>query len=170
MLRIERTSTLTPISGCFSSGNGLLCVEMVDRRFNDLIKLGEDGWSVPCSSCATTVATTVIPSPTTTISPYVPPIMTATPPPLPSEKRSIKRKRQPVRNDIASRLPVRSQATVHRRPHAAIARNLLPRTVNRVTYDRNRTWAKVNRQGSEIKTMQFHTIIPQALRPRLRRY
>lgn len=142
-VRIERNPTLTPIGGCLSPGHGLLCVELVDRRLEDLIRLGEDKWSLPRPFYTITAATTAIPSTRTTISPYTSPITTATPP-LPSEKGNTKDKRRPGLNGIASRLPVRSQATIHRRPHPAIARNLLPRTANRATYNRNRPWANRN--------------------------
>lgn len=165
-MRIDRKSTLTPISGCLSPGHGLLCVELVDRRLEDLITLGENERSVLRSFYATTAATTTavttaVPSTRTTISPHASPITTIIPPlpfdisphaspigtaasPLPFRIRNTKRKRRPVCNNIASRLPVRSQATIHRRPHTTIARNLLPRTANRATYNRQRAWANLD--------------------------
>ena len=164
-MRIERKSTLTPISGCLSPDHGLLCVELVDRRLENLITLGEDERSVlrsfyATTTATTTAATTAVPSTRTTLSPHASPITTITPPlpfdisphaspittaasPLPFEIRNTKRKRRPVYNNIASRLPVRSQATVHRQPHTAISRNLLPRTANRATYNRQRAWANL---------------------------
>ena len=134
-MQIEKKSSLTPVSGCVPPG--LLCVEVVDRKLNDLIAMGT--WSIPryvqlmhSDSSDISVATTVIASSTiTAVSPS------------PSRNSTInKRKqlyyhRQEVRDSIASRLPVRSQATSHRRRlHTFIARHLLPRTVNRATFSR----------------------------------
>ncbi len=145
-MRIERKSTLTPVSGCLSPG--LLCVEVVDRKLNDLIALGEHIWSTPRSFLLMhsngTAATTALPSTRVSTTPYASPITTAASS-LPSSDRIVKKReriyhhRQEVRDSIASRLPARSQATTHRRPHTAIARHLAPRTANRATYNRART-------------------------------
>jgi hypothetical protein len=50
-----------------------------------------------------------------------------------------------VRDSIASRLPARSQATIHCRPRTAIAQRLLPRIANRATFNLNRTYPNPKR-------------------------
>ena len=144
-MRIERKSTLTPISGCLSPG--LLCVEVVDRKLRDYIALGEAAWScfhsTHSDSGNITTATTVIPSSRQSISPHVSSITTLSSPH--PGNRIVKKLERPyrhgqgIRDSIASRLPARSRATIHRRRHSVIARDLPPRTVNRATYRRNRT-------------------------------
>lgn len=147
---IERKSTLTPVSGCISPA--LLCfeivLEIVDRRLNDLIALGEDTRSISCSfDPILSATTTAIPS--TRLSITTSPTTIAAPS-LPSSNRADgKRKRlyhhrQEVPNSIASRLPARSQATIHRRFSTAIARHLPPRIANPATYNRSSKWINRN--------------------------
>ena len=143
MLRIERRSTLTPMNGSISPGHGLLCLEVIDRKLRDLAWLGEEMWLIP-RSIYTSTTTTASASTRASISPSASPIMTATPASL-SKNRNTKSKRRPVRKSIASRLPVRSQATIHRRSQTTVTRNLLPRAANRATYNRHRTFASPNR-------------------------
>lgn len=152
-MHIEKKPTLTPVSGCVSSG--LLCIEVVDRKLNDLIAMGEHTWSVPrfvhlihSDGSDISVATTAIAS--TRLSVVTSSTMTAAPPSPSSNSAINKRKqlyhhRQEVRDSIASHLPVRSRAIIHRRLHAAITRHLLPRAINKVTFSRVRHWANPKR-------------------------
>lgn len=153
MIQIERKSTLTPVSGYVSPG--LLCVEVVDRKLKDYVALGENAWSIAysshlmhsdSSSISTTTTTTIASTRVSTVSP------TATvAPSLSFDSRVVKKRKrrhlhcQEVCDSIASRLPVRSQATIHRRLRTAIAWHLLPRTTNRATHHRTRTWANADR-------------------------
>ena len=140
-MEIERMSSLTPVSGCLSPYP--LCVEVVDRKLNDLIAVGEHTWSIPRDvhllHSGGSVATTAIIS--TTVSIATSSTMTAALP-SPSCNSATSKRQQPchhrreVRDSIASRLPVRSQATRHRRLRTAIAQQILPRTVNRATLSR----------------------------------
>lgn len=127
-----------------------LYLALNDSKLNDYIALGEGQWSNPHSfyvvhsdgSISSTVTTAI---PSMRISPafLVSPIPTAVPP-LPSDNRVSKKRKRPypcrqeVHSSIASRLPTRSQATIHRRLHTVVARRLLPRTANQATYNRNR--------------------------------
>ncbi len=157
MTRIEKKSTLTPVSGYVSPG--LLCVEVVDRKLRDYVALGKNTGSIAysshlmhsdSSSISTTTTTLLASSRVSTVSPTATVV-----PPLSFDTRVAKKQKRrdlhclELRNSIASRLPVRSQATVHRRLCTAIARNLPPRTTNRATQHRTRTWANADRnQGS----------------------
>lgn len=139
IMRIEKKSSLTSVSGCISPA--LFCVEVVDRKLKNHIALGEDVSSVPHSfrlmhsdSSDISVATTIIF--------FIRVSMTASPnttaAPSSSGNRIAKRKR-PYRNRrevddcIASRLPARSRATMHRRFRTAIGLHFPPRTMNRAT-------------------------------------
>ena len=144
IMRIERRSTLTPVSGYIPPG--LLCVEVVDRKLNDLIAVREHTWSLPpyvhlmhSDGSDISVATTAIPS--TRVSIATSSTITSASPSPSSDSATRKRKRlyphrQEVRNSIASRLPVRSEATIHRRLPTAVSQRLLPRTVNQATFSR----------------------------------
>ena len=149
MTRIERKSTLTPVSGHVSPG--LLCVEVVNRKLNDYLA-GENACSISQSShlmhsdssiLSTTTTTIIAFTRVSTVSPTAAVVL-----PLSFDSRVAKKqKRRPLHclelcDSIASRLPVRSQATMHRRLLTAIARNLPPRTTNRATHHRTRTWTK----------------------------
>ena len=146
-VQMRRKFTLTPVSGCASPR--ALCAGVVDRKLNDYIELGVDEWSLPIFGCLSP-ATTINPSTRVSVTPSASPTTTA-PLSLPPKNRTAEKQkrlyshRQEVRNSIASRLPARSQATFRRRFHTAVARNLLPRTANRATYNRNRTRANQNR-------------------------
>ena len=147
MIRIERKSTLTPVSGCVSPG--LLCVEVVDRKLKDYIALGDFSFLMHSDGDDISVATTAVPS---TRVPTVSPTTTAAPS-LPCGNRiSTKRKRrQKIRDSIGSRLPARSRTTTHRRLHTIVARHLPPRTANPATYNRTRTRTNSNR-NTRLKT------------------
>ena len=136
----------TPISGDVAPSLlcSEICAQVVDRKLNDLIKLGEDEWPSLHSCYASTTTTTVIASPRTPNSPYASLSSTATSP-LPFEIKNTKSQRQSACNNIANRLPVRSQATIHRQNHTSIAYNLSPRAASRATYNRKSTWANLNR-------------------------
>lgn len=129
MMRIERKSTLTPVSGCLSPG--LLCVEVVDRKLNDHIALGENLRTIlSCDSDLSAATTAIASTRVSTISPT-------------SSDNRVSKKQKPryphcqeIRDSIASRLPARSQSTIHRRLRTAIAQHLPPRTANRATYKR----------------------------------
>ena len=155
-VEIEKKSSLTPVSGCVSPGLGLLCVEAVDRKLKDLIAVGE--WSIPrnvhlvrLDSQNDSRTTTAIVSARVSIA-TSPTIAAASPLSFSnaatSKHKQLHHHRQEIRDSIASRLPVRSQATIHRRLHTAIARRLLPRNANRVTLSRCRHWANPKRSIS----------------------
>ena len=137
-VEMQRKFTLSPASGYASPR--VLCVAVVDRKLNDYIELGVDEWSLPISGHLSPV-TTITPSTRVSVTPFISPTTTAAPS-IPPKKYSHRRE---FRNSVASRLPARSQATFHRRFHTAVARKPLPRMANRATYNRNRTWARLNR-------------------------
>ena len=146
-IETQRKFTLSPASGYASPR--VLCVAVVDRKLNDYIELGVDEWSLPISGHLSPV-TTITPSTRVSVPPFASPTTTAAPSIPPKSRVAKKQKRlcshrRKVRNSVASRLPARSQATFHRRFHTAVARKLLPRMANRATYNRNRTWARLNR-------------------------
>ena len=146
-VEMQRKFTLSPVSGYASPR--ALCVGVVNRKLNDYIELGVDEWSLPISD-RLSPASTVIPSTRVSVTPFASPTTTAALALPPKTRVSKKQKRlfshrRGVCNSVASRLPARSQATFHRRFHTAVARKLLPRTANRATYNRNRTWARLNR-------------------------
>ena len=152
-MRIERKPMLSPASGSLSPG--LLCVEVVDRKLNAYIALGHEVWSLPhcfvhqqhSTGSVSIAATVAVPSTTKMSTPITSPV-TATAPISRSGNRVAKtrfephhQQRQEVHGSIASRLPARSPATVHRQLRTAIARRLPPRTANRATYRRSRALA-----------------------------
>ena len=147
-VKMQRKFTLSPMSGYASPRE--LCVGVVDRKLNDYIELGMDEWSLPISGHLSPV-TTITPSTRVSVTPFASPTTTAAPS-IPPRNRVAKIQerlyshRREFRNSVASRLPARSQATFHRRFHTAVARKLLPRMANRATYNRNRTWARLNRR------------------------
>ena len=148
MTEIEVHSSLTPVSGDMPSYP--LCVEIVDRKIIDYIASRNDSPSsfhkAKFNGSDLSAVTTTVPCSRRSRSP---PVNTTVPCSPPSGNRVTKRpKRRHVQEffeSIASRLPARSKATIHRRPHASIAQNLVPRKANRATSNRLRVQAKSNR-------------------------
>ena len=145
-MKIELVSTIIPTTGEIRPG--ILCLEfiaeMVDRRLEELAKLGEDEWPIIRSCYPSTTTTTAIASPRSFFNPYASPIVTQIPP-SPFEKRYPKSQRRPICNHIANRLLVRLQATIHRRSHTTIAWSLSPGAADRATYNRKRKWTNLTR-------------------------
>lgn len=136
-MKLIRRCTLSPRNGVATSSP--LCVEMVDRKLNDFIATGMhssvDRFYVTFSGGDSDAASTITMATlsTTTAASQSPVSIPAT------QHRKIakyKRFQSQGREGIANRLPVRSQATMHRLYHTPIGQHLRPRAANPATRQR----------------------------------
>ena len=163
VMSLVKRCALTPVNGDLPPG--LLFVELVDQRLNDHIAKsyevplcrfeGDSGSSGTASSkISPTITVTATPSSTLV---------------LPIEQRAIvKRKGLCFRNHdgIASRLPARSRATMHRLGRTCIGRRLQPRAANPATRQRlhpcTRTspwlWGKEEQTSRQIAANNHATL------------
>ena len=147
-LRKECTLTSTNEDSPFD----LLCVEMIDRKLNDFIKLDENRriWSIHryCCDEDNNSTSTIVSSTITTTSRTSSSLLSI-------DLRSFKKRKrchEQARNSIVNRLSIRSSATIHRLLRQSIERRLSSRTANSATRNRESRFANHLRTSRSIIT------------------